>query len=202
MKLSFKSDEHILHGIKNDRNKALNFIYKGYFPLIKNHVKKNSGTEEDAKDIFQDALVIFYEKVVSGNFVLTSSIKTYIFSVCQKMWLKKLRSIKINDPMDNHIDELPVHLPVFEIDKKALKPLKQILNEQMEKLGNPCKSILISYYYTKQSMEQIANKLGYNNSHSARNQKYKCLQRLKSLVMSGTKDLKEIFDGYRYTQTI
>jgi len=192
MKLSFKSDEHILDGIINDRNKALSFIYKRYFPLIKNYVKKNSGTEEDAKDIFQDAIVIFYEKVVSGNFVLTSSIKTYIFSVCKKMWLKKLRGIKFNDSLNNHIDKQPVQMPDFEIDKRVFKPLKQILNEQMEKLGNPCKSILVSYYYMKKNMEQIAKEMGYNNTHSARNQKYKCLQRLKNIAF-------EVLSQYKLT---
>ena len=197
MKLSFKSDNHILEGIKNDRNKALSFIYKRYFPLIKNYVKKNSGTEDDAKDIFQEAIVNFYEKVISGNFLLTSSIKTYIFSVCKNMWLKKLRGIKINDDLDNHIDKQIEPPFVFEIDKKALKPLKQILNEQMEKLGKPCKSVLVSYYYMKQSMEEIAKKLGYDNTHSARNQKYKCLQRLKTLVLSGSKELIESLNIYK-----
>jgi DNA-directed RNA polymerase specialized sigma24 family protein len=53
-------------------------------------VMSNSGTEQEAKDIYQEALVVFWQKSTSKKLVLTSKISTYIYSICQNLWRKEL----------------------------------------------------------------------------------------------------------------
>ena len=91
------SDEEIIVCLQGEyvkRELALKELYRRLFPIIKSYIQKNNGTEEDAADIFQDAIVVFYEKVRLNQFQLTSTIRTYIYSVCRHLWLNKLRAHK------------------------------------------------------------------------------------------------------------
>jgi hypothetical protein len=51
----------------------------------------------------------------------------------------------------------------------------------MQKIGEPCKSLLDAYYLQKKSMQHIASEFGYTNADNAKTQKYKCLVRLKKI---------------------
>src|SRR6187549_2153736 len=70
--------------------KALEFLYKKYYRMMTKLVITNSGTEEEARDVYQDALIVFWQKATSGNLVLTSKISTYVYSICQNLWRKEL----------------------------------------------------------------------------------------------------------------
>src|SRR5712671_36527 len=96
MKIQFAhtDDEMIIEGIRLSNDKALNLLYKKYYSMIKNYVLTNNGTQDDAADVFQECVIIFYEKIKIGNFALTSTIKTYLFSMCKNNWLNKLRQMK------------------------------------------------------------------------------------------------------------
>ena len=84
-------DSEILDRIEKGDEKALDYLYKKYYRMMTKLVITNSGTEDEAKDIYQDALIVFWQKVMSGNLVLTSKISTYIYSICLKLFysLKK-----------------------------------------------------------------------------------------------------------------
>jgi predicted DNA-binding protein YlxM (UPF0122 family) len=49
----------------------------------------------------------------------------------------------------------------------------------LEKITDPCKGLLESFYFDQLSWDAIAEKYGYSNAASARNQKYKCLERIR-----------------------
>jgi DNA-directed RNA polymerase specialized sigma24 family protein len=84
------SEPEIFERIKGGDEKALELIYKKYYRMMTKLVITNSGTEDEARDVYQDALVVFWQKARSGNLVMTSKMSTYIYSICQNLWRKEL----------------------------------------------------------------------------------------------------------------
>ena len=153
--------------------------------MILNMVITNSGTEPDAKDVYQEAIIAFYERLQQSDFSLTCKIKTYLYAICRRIWLKRL-SEKRKAPrrfdetetfptIDDEMDCLDENDAQFEQMKKSLSAL-----------GEPCATIIQDFYVSNLSMEEIRDKFRYTNSDNAKNQKYKCMQRLKKLFFKET----------------
>jgi RNA polymerase sigma factor (sigma-70 family) len=173
-------EQGLLKGLaKNDR-KAIETIYKKNYTMVQNLILNNSGTDEDAKDIFQEALIVLYEKSISGTFELNCQIRTYVYSVCRRIWLKRLQQ---QQKFESDVEALEQTVPVDEDleDHEQKNTDFLIMEKAMLGLGEPCKSLLESYYLQKKSMVEIAADFGYTNADNAKNQKYKCLMRLKKL---------------------
>ena len=170
------TDQQIIQAIREGNpRKALEEIYT-FFPKVRTYVQQNSGDEELAKDVFQEAIVIFYEKAQSPEFKLTSTITTYIFGVCRNLWFAKLRKLGKEIPSDV-IQDTTVDMP--EEDKEGMFEQLEIVVKQ---LGNKCQEILKQFYFMKASMKDIASNLGYSSVNAAKTQKYKCLERAKKLA--------------------
>ena len=187
----FSTDQQLIEGMRENRNAAFNHIYKNVYPSIQALIKRNSGSEENARDIFQEAMIIFYEKVLSTDFELTASVQTYLYAVSRNLWLKYLRDNKREIPVDlqDHKSEnlMREENPFFKNDR--VNTLTKSVHQYLDKLGNPCRKILIYYYYFKLSMDAIAERLGYSNANSVKSQKYKCIERLKKTVPDNLKTL-------------
>ena len=136
-------------------------------------VVSNSGTEEEAKDIFQDALVVFWQKARSGKLVMTAKMSTYIYSVCQNLWRKELDRKK---RLSNEEKDVPVRMD-FESPERA-----KIIAECLNQIGETCKKVLMYYYFDEMSMQEIADRLGFANTDTAKTKKYKCKQKLDEVI--------------------
>lgn len=184
-------DQEIIELIrKGDRSKAMEQAYRS-FPLIKKMIFKSGGGEEDAKDVFQDAVIVFYRQALKPDFVLTSAVSTFLYSVSRNLWLKKLRDhqSKITVLPENLYEEAP------ELGEEPYEELDQIktVSTVLEGLGNPCKKILQLFYFEKVSMRDIGNQLGYSNEKTVKAQKYKCMERAKKYAQEHFAHLKNIF---------
>lgn len=177
-----ENDQEIVDGILAGDNVALDAIYKLYYPSISHMILQNNGSEEEAKDIFQEAVIVLYDKVTLGNFELKSKLKTYLYSICRRLWLKQLSrsgaSYATNDISD-YQDILQYEDDIAKHEEQDLKFSQ--MEVAMNKLGEPCKTILQDFYIKNHSMQDICDKFGYTNTDNAKTQKYKCLQRLKKL---------------------
>lgn len=166
-------DKEVLERIGRGDEKALDFLYKKYYRMMIRLVLSNNGTEQDAKDIFQDALIVFWQKASSGKLVLTSKISTYIYSICQNLWRKELerKSKLVNEAKDSeeYIDE-------------DSKERSRIIQECIAALGETCQRVLTYYYFDGLSMEKIAEKMGFANTDTAKTKKYKCKKKLDEQV--------------------
>ncbi|HEV9036039.1 MAG TPA: sigma-70 family RNA polymerase sigma factor [Puia sp.] len=174
------NEQDLLEGLaKNDRM-AIETIYKQHYNMVQSMILANSGYPDDARDIFQEAMIVLYEKVISGSFELNSQLKTYLYSVCRRLWLKRLSQLQRVSP---EVEGLEERIPVEEdLEKHEQRNRDFIVMEQaMNSLGEPCKSLLEAYYLGKKSMVEIAGDFGYTNADNAKNQKYKCLMRLKKI---------------------
>ena len=174
------TDRGIILGILNDSKEILSSLYKTYFPMVLQLVLNNNGSEDDAKDIFQESVIVLYNKVKTGNFELNSKLKTFLYSVARRLWLKRLnaqsRSLR-------NIQDFADFLPVDEDLEKHEEKDRQftLMDKALKQLGEPCKTIIEDYYLHSRSMQEICEKFGYTNADNAKTQKYKCLQRLKKL---------------------
>jgi RNA polymerase sigma factor (sigma-70 family) len=177
---SVPTDREVVLGILNNSEEALNKLYTGYFPMILQFILNNNGDEDDAKDVYQEGIIVLYNKIKSGNFELSSKLKTYIYSVCRRIWLKKLsqQSKRSNDISDFE-DVIAVETDVEHHEEKDQQFEK--MQSTLLHLGEPCKTIIQDFYINNLSMQEICEKFGYTNADNAKTQKYKCLQRLKKL---------------------
>lgn len=178
-----QNEQALLKGLANNDSRAIETIYKDNFNMVQAFVLNNNGSYDDARDIFQEAMIALYEKAQSESFVLTCQIKTYVYSICRRLWLKKLQQM---GRFSNQVDNLDETIQVdedLEIHQKRNAEFV-IMERAMSSLGEPCKSLLEGYYLKKMGMQELAAAFGYTNADNAKNQKYKCLMRLKKLFFS------------------
>ncbi len=176
------NEEDIISKIKRGDRAILNVIYEQYRAPFLQWAKTNYSLDEDhAIEVFQMSVVILFENATSGKLdSLNSSLKTYLFAIgknkAREEHRKKIRYQELHDYDLKEIEEDSLS------DEKESQ-LKLIVKE-MKTLGQPCETILSLYYYEKKTMEDIAEQLNYKNAATAKNQKYKCLQRLKKMVQA------------------
>ena len=181
------NESALLQGLARSDRKAIESIYRDNYNTIQSLILNNSGSVDDAKDIFQEAMIVLYEKVRSGNFELNCLIKTYVYSVSRRLWLKRLQQMSRQTPgFDGLKDTVPVEDDVEEVDR--VNNEFQAMEKAVSSLGEPCKSLLEAYYLERKNMQEIAASFGYTNADNAKNQKYKCLMRLKKIFFAHYKN--------------
>jgi RNA polymerase sigma factor (sigma-70 family) len=174
------NEQALLKGLAENDRKAVETIYRKHYSMIQTLVINNNGTSDDARDIFQEAIIVLYEKAKSGSFELHAQLKTYIYAVSRRLWLKKLgRNARFSGDLANAAETIATEddLEMYEHRTADF----EIMEQALQSLGEPCKELLESYYIRKKNMSEIAKEFGYTNADNAKNQKYKCLMRLKKI---------------------
>lgn len=180
LKNSAPSDNEVILGILNNSESALKRLYVAYFPMVLQLIINNNGNEDDAKDIYQEAIIVLYNKVKAGDFELSSKLKTYIYSICRRLWLKRLTQLnRYGGDIRDFQEYLPVEEEVEGHNDRDIQFDK--MESALQLLGEPCKTIMEDFYIYNRSMQEICERFGYTNADNAKTQKYKCLQRLKKL---------------------
>lgn len=180
-------DNFLIQGLLEGKSESFERLYEDYFPVISKMIVKNSGSTEEAQDIFQEAVVILYDKVSRNELTLTSQLRTYLYAICHRLWLKELnsRNKKMSEVSTTEFD-----IPTVEEDIEMHAIINnrfEIMESSLSSLGNPCEDIIRDFYLNNLNMQQISDKFGYSNADNAKNQKYKCLQRLKKLFFAKLK---------------
>jgi DNA-directed RNA polymerase specialized sigma24 family protein len=146
--------------------------------LVRRHVCRHGGSDQDAQDVFQDALVILYEQAVGDTLVLTASASTYLVSVGRNLWHHEQRR-RARLPHEALPDDPG---PLGADASPAGEETSFAVLDYVERLGEKCKSMLLAFYYFQQPLTQIAAAKGYRTVRSATVQKFKCLERLRQAV--------------------
>jgi RNA polymerase sigma-70 factor (ECF subfamily) len=169
----------VIHRIKTGDYSELEKVYTEYrHEFYRWVMKQYNCSYEDVQDIYQQSIIVLYENIIHDRIVSqNSSIKTYLFAIGKNKYYELIR--------DKHRQnvELTAQMKVEDTVEEPEENMLALnsLGKSLDKLGNPCKSILELYYYHKKSMQDIAERLGLKNTDTAKNMKYKCLKRLKSL---------------------
>ena len=181
------NEKTLLQGLARNEKKAVETIYRENFSTVQSLIINNNGTTDDAKDIFQEAMIVLYEKARSGNFELSCQIKTYVYSVSRRLWLKKLQQAsRYSGDIGNAETIVPVEDDIEEHSRRDAE--FEMMQKAILGLGEPCKSLLEAFYLQKKNMQEIAVSFGYTNAENAKTQKYKCLMRLKKIFFTHYKN--------------
>lgn len=174
-------EDEIIQRLRNKDELVLKQVYRQHYAMITNMVVNNGGSLQEAKDVYQDAVIVLYEKMQDEQFVLNCRIKTFLYSISRNIWLKQLKSKKKfeGNILDTNGPDEPLWDKGIDTEERY-----QAMNMALEALGEPCSSIMRDFYIHQSSMEMITEKFGYTNADNAKNQKYKCLKRLKKLFFS------------------
>ena len=181
------NEQALLQGLASNDRQCVETLYRQHYKMVQTLIINNQGTADDARDIFQEAMIVLYEKVRSGSFELNCQIKTYLYSVCRRLWLKRLQQLnRYSAPVENIDNLVPVEEEIEAHEQRNAE--FEMMNKAISGLGEPCKSLLEAYYLQKRTMQDIAASFGYTNADNAKNQKYKCLVRLKKIFFSHYKN--------------
>jgi RNA polymerase sigma factor (sigma-70 family) len=184
---SLDQEKELLKGLAQNDRRVIEAIYRDNYPMVQAFILTNSGNTDEARDVFQEAMIVLFEKAASGAFELNCQLRTYVYSVCRRLWLKRLQQLKrYGAPVENIEESVPVEEDLAAHEKREAEFL--LMETAMSKVGEPCKSLLEAYYLQKKHMQEIAGDFGYTNADNAKTQKYKCLMRLKKIFFAQYKN--------------
>ena len=175
------NEEVILTKIKNGDRNQLAIIYRTYrSEFIAWITSQFQCTRDEARDVYQVSIMILYQNIIENKVVqLKSSIKTYLFAIGKNKFLEfKKAESRFSDRVDPGEIEIK-EITTWEDEDKEKK--LQHMAKSLEKLGEPCKTLLELYYFHGMSMDEIAERLSYKNRATSKNLKYKCLNRLRKI---------------------
>jgi len=183
--LPLHSEQQLLEGLARGDRSTTEQVYKSHYKVIASWIHNHGGGSSDSADVFQEAMVVLYEKAQQEDFRLTCKIGTYLFAVSKHIWYKKVQKqqkqpgfLPDNTGSDQGTDW------VYEDDVKVHHEREahyEQLDMALDQLGEPCRSLLKAYYHNGKSMQEIAADFGYTNPDNAKTQKYKCLNRLRKI---------------------
>jgi len=175
----------IIEGIKTQDKIILRDIYQVYFPVIKRYILDNNGSEQDAKDVFQEGIIIIYRKIKEGNLNLTSSFKSYIYSVCRFIWIKQL-SQKKEDAEKMDIYKEYEEVPDITIDEYEKNEQYKLYQKHFKRLEKDCQKLL-QMFLDKVPLKEIGKQLGIESDQYIKRKKYKCKEQLVRYIKSDPK---------------
>jgi RNA polymerase sigma factor, sigma-70 family len=163
-------------------NSAIYFIYQQYSQTISSFILANSGTEQDAEDVFQETVVTFIDLVRKNKYRGEAGIKTFLVSIARNIWLNELKKKQRSGIREQIFENNREHKELDVSQYIADREIKQQFMAIIDRLGEHCKKILTLFYYENLSMKEIVQHLPYENEQVVRNKKYKCLQHLTGMV--------------------
>ncbi len=174
------TDQEIILKIREGKeHRALVKLYN-YQSRVITLVLKFGGTKDDAKDVFQEALLILCKKVKDTSFQLTAKLDTFLYGICLNVWREELKQkgkSNFEIPTEYLIADETDWEALFEKESKLKK-----VEEMLYQLGNPCLELLKLFYYQSMRVKEIAKKMGYKSENSVKVQKYKCIERAKKMM--------------------
>jgi RNA polymerase sigma factor (sigma-70 family) len=186
------SNEDIFNGIRNKDNAVLHYVYKTFYPIIREFIIRNYGKAEDAKDVFQEALVVIFRKTQVEGITLHSSFTNYLYTISRFIWLKMLKHRKL------YVERLIELIRPLEMESEEVRNIETSMERKVyqyyfEKLGKDCKEIL-TLFYNEMSFRDIAMKLGLASEENARKRKHDCKERLIKMIKSDP-DVHDFFES-------
>lgn len=177
-------DFRLIQALLDNDSKGINEIYERYADRIERFVCSNSGTPDDARDVFQDALVAITRRARKTDFVLTCPMEAYLYLVCRGKWFNELKRRKRAQVT---IDETEGFTETSEADALAGSTLmddarSQLFQQFFKKLSEGCRTI-IQLSWTGISMEELSQQLGISYSY-ARKHKSECIAKLTNWIQA------------------
>lgn len=184
-------DEEIVANLRSGlrMDETIKAIYRNYFEGLSRYIIHNSGSAQDAEDIFQEVVVNFIDLVQRDKFRGESSIKTFLFSMNRNTWLNELKRkgraavreekyvrMETKDEAGQEPADANAARAVEDREEKAA------IASIVASLGDTCRKILTLFYYENLPMKEILEATDYESEQVVRNKKYKCLKQLEQML--------------------
>lgn len=188
----FQDDESaLIQALKDHDDKAFEFLYQYYFPIVEKFIVSKGGNEEDAKDIFQESLIAIWRNIKKGQYESQGQFKSYLIQVCKFRWFDQLKGgnkkymVYDGETRENVVDEQG---GIINFDSES-DEIDAMLHWYSQ-LGEKCREILKLFYFENQNLKTIGKTLEMQPS-SAKNAKYRCVEKLKSIIKSSNYEHSE-----------
>jgi RNA polymerase sigma factor (sigma-70 family) len=177
------SREETIRGFLHNNEGILRSLYVTVYPKVRRYVLQNNGSEEQAKDTFQEAFMAAWNNIKEGKISSKKdlNVEAYLFTIAKNKWIDQLRSLNFKKT----IRQTTIHLNRFsEEEEEVVKTDEQAqlkaMKEAFTQLGAQCQKLLNLFYFERMTMDEISTELQIASA-SARNQKYRCMEKLRIL---------------------
>ncbi|AXT58011.1 sigma-70 family RNA polymerase sigma factor [Aquimarina sp. AD1] len=163
-------NQYIVEGIITGNNDVLKSFYKKNLPAVRKIILKYQGTTEDVEDVFQEAMILVYHKLRTGDLELHQSIHAYFIGVCKNIWKnqsRKKRMLEYSEPIVQKAEDNDVSL----YDKITNRDQEEVFYRHITKLTDSSRLVL-GLFFEGKSMRDIANSTGYTEGYT---RKKKCM---------------------------
>ena len=152
------TDTEIIECLRSRQSYVVHYLSDAYLPMIRLMVTRMGGTAEDAKDIFQEGLMIMIKKTDDRNFSLNCRFKTFLYCVCKHLWESVIvkRTVASNY-FKRRVEEDEGTDIAGEIDNEMYRG---IFREVYETLDQVSRNVL-KLYWEEVPPQEIADRLGY-----------------------------------------
>ncbi len=183
--LLYYSDDRIINGLTKKDDSVIQFLYREFFPIVRSIVERNSGNHQDAEDVFQDGLIILYKRINSQSFTLHCSLKTYFYAICKHIWLQRLeRKCRLcyQADIEVHEDQGDYSVDAYHLKEQQLEKLR-LYQHHFLNLPKGCQKLL-TLFFRKISLKEIATLMGYKDENYAKTRKYLCKNMLRKRILN------------------
>lgn len=171
------SDKEIRDGISNEDQSILRYLYRRFFPSIRQFIEANNGCQSDAEDVFQEALVVVFVKIRDQQLELTSSFSTYLFAICKHIWLKQLRRGERYRTGENKMPELSTEENDDVWSTFIQNEKRKLCYQHIEALSSDCKRI-IRLFIDGLSITEVAQIMKHKSEQHTKNRRLRCKEML------------------------
>ncbi len=178
-------DSELVGNLRNGQkmDETIKAIYQTHFDSLSWYVINNSGSRQDAEDVFQEVVVSFIDLVQKNKFRGESTVKTFLFSLNRHTWLNELkrrgRATLREEKFERGQERVELDASHHISDREGKAEVARLVGE----LGETCRKILLLFYYENMPMKEILEVTDYENEQVVRNKKYKCLKQLEQMIL-------------------
>ena len=174
-------DSRLLERIRHGDEDALVRLFETNRTAITAYVTHNRGTEADARELLQDAIVILWERVRANRFEQTAKLSTFLYGVVKNLWLRRLARARREQPQEIDPERAQDFTPTL-LDQMIEREEAEAVQAALRKIGDTCRKLLTLFYWEERSMDEIAAMMGFANSNTAKAKKYQCKKALEQVL--------------------
>jgi len=180
LKRTVFSDQEIIDRVRQNDRTVLGEIFLKYEKVVCTYVKRHGGSADDAEDILQETIIVFWQKAVNPDFKLSAKLSTFLVAVAKNKWMAEMRKkSRQSDNIESQdlTDHEPTSLEIIMEDEKI-----DLIEQALSKLNKTCKDILMMYYFEERSMKNIAELLNFAGASVVKAKKYQCKKALEEIL--------------------
>jgi RNA polymerase sigma factor (sigma-70 family) len=176
------NEEAIIKGIRNHNSSILQYVYDTQYPIIEGYIIHNQGSRDQAKDVFQEAMIVVYRRIKSGELELSCRFGTYLYAICKNIWIQERKKyLSRAEKLRQH--SLMVNDPGPADDPLIQNHLRTLFDKHFSDLSEDCQKIL-SMFFNNFTVEDIRTAMNYKDVHHAADRKYRCKKSLIKRIVN------------------